>query len=564
MRKSFAVLLGCVLAVIMSHTPVYAAGQQPYDAGRVMDQVKERPEQAPRKPAEISVSEEKKPYVQAGGGLKVKIEKFHISGATIYSESELQEQIATFVGKEMSLADLQQVTEKIISFYRNSGYFLAYAYLPAQEIKAGLVEITVLEGKVDKVVINKSSDARILNDVLLGGLRGIKNGTVVNKDLLENRLLILSDLPGLDVRSELRPGSVSGTTDLVLDVKEKSLLSGSLDTDNYGNRFSGEYRGGFTLDVNDATGRGDQLTLRGTTAGSGMRYLKSSYAIPVGNYGTRLGIAYAYSNYKLGEEFKDLNQKGETKIVSGFLIHPLSISSNFSLNLRLGYDYRMFSDRVGAVENSKNMSVGNAGMQMSLVDGLGGGGITNAGLYLAGGNLNLGPAVASDLAGTNGFYSKAMLNFSRLQSLMTNSTFFYLSFDGMAAFNNLDTTEKYSLGGAYGVRAYPVGEASGDEGFVSSVELRQNLIFLENTIPGQVQLACFFDVGLVRLNHKEFTGGTDEVTSRAGAGIGLNLGKTGDFAARVSAAWPTGGVPERISDGTNRKPRVFIQAVKWF
>jgi hemolysin activation/secretion protein len=35
---------------------------------------------------------------------------------------------------------------------------------------------------------------------------------------------------------------------------------------------------------------------------------------------------------------------------------------------------------------------------------------------------------------------------------------------GQVAFDNLDTSEKIGLGGAYGVRAYPEGEAYGDQG----------------------------------------------------------------------------------------------------
>jgi hemolysin activation/secretion protein len=579
MKKIFAALIGCAFAVMMQHAPAHAAAgsQSPYDAGRVTDQLKERPAaQAPRKPAQIAVTEETKAPVQEGAGIKVKVKSFRITGSSVYSESELQSLVSSFIGKEVSLSDLQQATAKIASYYRErGGYLLAYAYLPPQEINGGEIHIAVLEGKVDKVIVNKSPGTRILNDVVTNGLRGIKTGAVLNRDDLENRLLILSDLPGLDVRSELRPGSTTGTTDLILNVQEKPLLSASLDTDNYGNRFSGEYRGGATLNLNNATGRGDQLTVRGVFAGEGMMFLKSSYAIPVTNYGTKAGISFSYMNYKLGEEFKDLNQKGDTKTVGGFVSHPLLVTSDITLYAQLGYDFRMVSDKVLNFDTNKYLNAANGGLRFSAVDKFAGGGITNASLFALGGNLNLSGSTpggtsrqldAKSTGGpdTNGTYGKTMLNFSRLQSLMTGSTFFYLSFDGQVAFKNLDSTEKYSLGGAYGVRAYPMGEASGDDGFVNTVELRQNLTFLKSSIPGEVQLAGFYDVGLVRLNHEAFNGGSDDTVSRAGVGVGVNWGKTDDFAVRASAAWMTGGVPAHISDDTHRKPRIWFQVVKWF
>ena len=56
---------------------------------------------------------------------------------------------------------------------------------------------------------------------------------------------------------------------------------------------------------------------------------------------------------------------------------------------------------------------------------------------------------------------------------------------GQLAFDNLDSSEKMELGGAYGVRAYPEGEAFGDEGYIATAEARLMLDSLTGSLPGR-------------------------------------------------------------------------------
>ena len=56
-----------------------------------------------------------------------------------------------------------------------------------------------------------------------------------------------------------------------------------------------------------------------------------------------------------------------------------------------------------------------------------------------------------------------------------------------------------SLGGPNAIRAYPVGEGSGDEGWIFNGEARYNLPSF-STVPGQVQFISFVDTGYSRIN----------------------------------------------------------------
>jgi hemolysin activation/secretion protein len=149
---------------------------------------------------------------------------------------------------QLSLGDLRGMVSRITGHYRSAGYFLAQAYLPAQDIKDGVVTIAVIEGQYGKVAIAP----------------------------LESRLLLLSDIPGVNVTSTLVPSASVGASDLVVDVAPGRRVTGSIDSDNAGNRYTGEYRVGATVNLNNSAGRGDVATLRVLTSGSGLNYARAS------------------------------------------------------------------------------------------------------------------------------------------------------------------------------------------------------------------------------------------------------------------------------------------------
>jgi len=108
------------------------------------------------------------------------------------------------------------------------------------------------------------------------------------------------------------------------------------------------------------------------------------------------------------------------------------------------------------------------------------------------------------------------------------------------------------------VRAYPVGEAAGDEGQIATVELRYALPQVYGVTPG---LVVFADHGVSRINRVQFAPGDNRRTLGA-AGLGFTLFKSQDFSAKVYWAVKTSSSPA-VSD-TDRANRVWAQVVKYF
>ena len=116
------------------------------------------------------------------------------------------------------------------------------------------------------------------------------------------------------------------------------------------------------------------------------------------------------------------------------------------------------------------------------------------------------------------------------------------------------------LGGVGGVRAYPGGEAYGDQGYVLNLELRHNLPAF-TTIAGQLQLVGFADTGTVKLNRHAWSAGENRRTL-SGAGVGLSW--TGANALIVKAYYAHKLGNAKATSAPDSAGRFWLQAVKYF
>jgi hemolysin activation/secretion protein len=496
--------------------------------------------------------------------VKIIVKSLHVIGQTLYSEAELVAITGFKPGSELMLSDLRGMASKISDYYHKKGYFVAQAYLPAQDITDGAVTIIVIEGRYGKVTLhNEANLSDYVANKLLGGL---KSGDLIATAPLERRLLLLSDLPGVEVKSTLAPGASVGASDLIVDLAPGPRITGSVDADNAGNRYTGEYRLGTTVNFNEPLGYGDVITLRALTSGFGLFYVRASYEIQLGE--ARTGVAYSFLEYRLIKEFETLHANGTAHIVSIYGNYPLIRSRNNNLYAGLAFNYKIFEDRVDANSpptiTDKQAQVLMPSLYGDHRDNFFGGGLSSYSLTWFVGNLDIQtPAAHSYDAATaqsNGLYNKIGFSATRLQSV-TESISLYVSINGQFAFNNLDISEKMELGGMYAVRAYPEGEAYADEGYVLTMEARMKLPKFFERLPGQMQLIGFVDTGSVTVNKNPWT---DEPNSRtlSGAGVGVNWMDYNNFSMRAYYAFKLGD--EVATSAPDSSGRFWIQLVKYF
>lgn len=543
--------------VLLAAAPAAQAQQLP-GAGTQLQQLPQQPQ--PVKPEADLVIEKPAPAESRESGVTVAVNTLRITGQTLFSEVELRA-ASGFAPGSMTFSQLRTLASRMADFYHARGYLLAQAYLPEQYAGNGAITIAVIEGRYGKIDVRNA--AALSDRVPKRILRGLKPGDVVANAPLERRLLLLSDVPGVRTTATLAQGTAVGTSDLIVDVVPGPRISGSLEADNAGSRYTGAYRFGGTVNLNNPAGIGDQLSLRLLASDSGLGYGRVSYQIPAG--AATVGVAYAHLRYDLGREFRALDGSGTADIFSVYGSYPLIRSRRANLYALASFDYKMLRDEIGLVSSTsrRRLGVGTLGLAGDVRDGVGGGGSTVFSLAWTTGDLDIrsAPERIADAATARsaGGYNKVQGSVARLQSIWGPFSL-YGAVRGQAAFDNLDSSEKMELGGAYGVRAYPEGEAFGDTGYIATAEARLRLNRAEDRI-GQVELIGFIETGEVRYAQDPwFVGSNHAVCS--GFGGGANWYAPQGFILKASYARKLGTGP--ATSAPDRSGRTWVQLVKLF
>ncbi|UWX57109.1 hypothetical protein NY406_07740 [Chlorobaculum sp. MV4-Y] len=522
----------------------------------------------------------KRPEVEAfeegaqDNGMRIRVKGFTFRGYEgVIKENELNDIVRPYVGKDLSFSDLQGVTAKITSRLKDAGYFLSWAFLPKQDITSGIVIIQIQQGKSDGTVYYNMEKAPRLRQCVVEKMLGdsVSKGKVMDERAFEKAVVLMNDIPGvISAKAALSSGLYSGTSQIEMAVVEGPLVKGSLSEDNYGNRYTGAWRTNAQVSLNDLSGCGDQLNFAGTYSGD-LRQGRVSYSFPIFYSGLRGRIGYNVMHYKIGQELSAFGYEGGSHGFDVGFDYPVIRTRKAIMVASLGYAYQEMTDDIKDVTYRKrrtnDVSVGLKGERW---DTLLGNSYTSFRAFVTLGSLErpvdlLGP----ELAETGGF-SRFNFSVTHLHHLGDRATV-NLAWTGQLAPQNLDTSEQFSLGGPYGVRAYPIGEGTGDQGQLINLDLRYNIPV--DSLHGNVQLCGFYDAGQTQLHHDP-DGPISTATGKntywlQGAGVGINYNYSSNFSVMASWAHAIGKNPGRDIygnnyDGKDDRSRFWLQAALFF
>lgn len=401
------------------------------------------------------------------GGPTVVVQHFEITGNSAFGEAVLQEQVASWLNKPVTLADLYRAADAITKYYQSRGYGLARCTIPQQEFAKGIATLEVVEGRIGKVAVEGESRTR--EAVLRKQAGALKSGDVYTDAVMDRAVLLLNDLPGVQAQATLAPGAEFGTADLDYKVQEAPPLAGNLSVDDYGRRDVGLVRFNAEADVASPTGSGDRLSANLTHSEDDLlNFGGLTYSLPLGPAGGRFTADYNQSRYR----------------VANFTPSALAISGG-STNSGLSYSYAELRGR------QQNLYLG-GGIQHS-----GSATVVNT-VTVSDTNLTLAQFTAYytrvrddnsyySLSGTfssnghrndgsHGAYERARLELdgSYVQPFAASWTFIGKG-AGVWSPDPLSDTEKYSLGGPDNVRGFLSSEQRGDSGLFASGELQRSL-----------------------------------------------------------------------------------------
>jgi hemolysin activation/secretion protein len=538
-----------------------AMAQMPVGAGGQIQQIPASPLQGSPVPL-LPLPKNQNPPSAQSSSITFGVKSLVIIGQTRFQAADLVAAAGFHPGSQFTLQDLRVMAARITEYYGRRGYFVARAYLPAQDITDGIVTIAIIEGRYGQIELRNRTN--VADPVFLRILDGLSPGDTIISVPLERRLLIISDLPGVNVNAVMAPGSTVGTADLAVGVTRGARVDGDVEADNWGNPYTGAYRVGGTVNWNEPFDHGDMLSFRTfESTNGGLDYNRLSYQTQIND--TVVGAAVTIFNYRLGKQFTDLHANGAEVIGSLYASYPLIRSYNENLYLLSGFDQRFFQDNIDSISSrvSKRASVADVGVSGNFTDGFGGGGSVDYSAMVTLGDLSIETAVArqedQETARTNGDYSKLSASASRLQSI-TGPLSLFMEIRGQIGSKNLDISEKMELGGAQGVRAYPEGEAYGDDGYIATIEPRV-IVPTPAHLPGVVQLIGFVDNGFVKINHTPFDNSKNGL-SRTGAGGGVVWANANGFQLSATYSHILGN--EEATSYRDDAGEFWFQAIKYF
>ena len=499
---------------------------------------------------------EKSLVTQDKAGPSVTLHEVLISGNKFVATSALRAQVGSVESQSFDMAGLNALADKLADYYHASGYPFAQVYLPPQDLKGGVLKINVLEGTYGIIKgVGKDGLGEGAQPFLDYGL--LHGDPIANKQL-ERTMLILDDQPGLKIRPVIKPGAAQGEADLTVNVRRESYVSGDVGIDNTGPLSTGRNRLHAAADFNSPFRYGDKISLNAMVTNEHMRLGSIDYETPLGVSGLRGKIGYAHTSYVLGGQFASLDAQGIANVTSAKLTYPLVRSQALNVFLSVGVEHKKLEDdyRAAGIVRSKSSNGIPVGLQFDKRDALLGGGVTYGMLTWVHGKLNLdGAAATADVAtaNTQGAYNKINLDVARIQRVSGDFSA-YGRFSGQWANKNLDSSEKFNLGGYYGVRAFPLGEGVGDRGWFAQLELRYAM--------GAVTPFVFYDYGKSDINAKPWDANSDATRKVGAAGVGART-LWDKWSLDATLGWRNQGGAS-TSENVDRNPRLFVMLGRRF
>jgi hemolysin activation/secretion protein len=526
------------------------------DAGRLL---REQPTQTPQvfSPPTILVDKKASDQQTPPTGPTLTLSDFVFEGVTLVSADELKLNLSQFVGKPLSFDDIQRISVAITAFYSAKGY-VARAVVPPQEIENGVLRILVIEGTLGEIGINNQG-TRARSEAIEGFLKErLHPGETMNLSKLGEALNIINDQPGIAAGSSLKAGAKEGEVNVLVTAEDKALTEFNASLSNEGSRATGEARAVYGASLMNPTGRFDAANLI-LTQTQGSRFVSTNYSFAAGYSGLRLGANASYLDYDVVQNsLKSAESEGYAITYGVFGSYPIYRLKNFSLAVSASLGQKALNDFTIAGEvGDRKVTTASFGINGERLDSYLGGGRTTFGLTAVVGDSdqrNEGARLQDSLSREAfGHFSKLNYSLGRQQQL-TPTWVLGVSLRGQFAFDNLDSSERFSLGGVSGVRAYPSGEAGGDQGHLLSIDLNHQFT---PSLFGKV----FLDTGWIRDNHSTWDGwnagnpGQKNSYTLSGVGTGLDWGISENVSLSALIAKPIGNNPGEDANGNDSDGR---------
>jgi hemolysin activation/secretion protein len=521
-------------------------------------------------PAPEVVVPERAPTRAPAGADRIRfvLRELTLDGVTAYPPGELESLYVDSIGEEIALTDIYRIAEAIQRRYRDDGYFLTRVLVPAQTAREGRFQLKVLEGYIDDIELE--GDLGLVQSLVQGYLDRILEERPLRLATLERILLLVDDVPGLQISSVLRPSPGQVGAAQLLTRVERKAADGLAVIDNYGNEFSGIVQTALGGSLNAFTPWGERLTLVGLISDP-IHGFDGNERVGLGILGWKIGtsglfveITGSYGVSAPGFTVEAFDFESTTVLVSALVGYPLIRSRDLNLTAQAGFDVvntdTDFFD--GETFSRDRLRVLHATIRSDFRDAWDGSSAVDVqfrqGLPILDASEK-GDDFLSREDGT-GVSTVVRGSVSRLQSVVEGielagaaaSISLYGTVAAQYAFTDLLSDEEFDAGATRYGRGYDSAEISGDHGVGMTFELQFNHL-LKFDYLDRYQAFGFYDLGRV------WDRGPGENDYLSSTGVGLRASPVDFFSLELQVAKPISRPTQRSSD--SKEAQFLIRTV---
>lgn len=407
--------------------------------------------------------------------LPIPVQRIVFATPHLLSEATLQALARPYEGKTVTLGELQGLAREISLRYQAAGYPLAYAHIPPQSVRKGVVTIATVLPRYDQIQVSPNSR---LAPGMARYTVGVAPGETITSAPLSRGLLLLQQAPGVQVHGVFLPGVQPQTSSLRLQIHNRPVLQASYGFSNYGNRYTGRFLAQLGLTLNNPFGYGSSIGINGLTSEAGLLHA-GGFNVTSPNLwnGLRVGVYGSRTIYRLGGRYTPLQDSGAVNQLGVDVTYPILLQPGALLDARLDLIHNGISTQNIDLPRSRwQVNLARAGVSGAYAEN--DGAVTSGGLSVGVGNMGYANALAASNApagyGVPGHFWVLQLNAAQRQPLPVGLVL-HASVSGQVASHNLDGTQQFYLGGPYGVGAYTVGSGGGDSGYLLRLRLSHDL-----------------------------------------------------------------------------------------
>lgn len=433
---------------------------------------------------------------------RIFVERFEVQGSTVFSEEELAEVTAEFIGRELSFAELLQARSAVTQLYVDEGYVTSGAFIPPQTLDGNVVVIEVLEGRLDEVKVEV--DGRLRPRYVRRRLELAGRSPLNVNDLLEG-LQLLQLNPLVDtISAELAAGVQPGTSILDVGVDQADTFNVNLLLNNGRSPSVGSFRRQIQVTEQNLTGLGDAISL-GYSNTDGSDTFDLNYTVPVNPRNGTVNFSLGTTDSEVIEDpFDTLNIQSESRYYELTYRQPLvqTPSNEFALSLTASRRESKSEYLEGVIEDGPEPfpSLGADSDGRTRISALrfaqewtqqGSQQVIAARSQFSFG-LDAFDATINEDAPDSRFF--AWRGQSQWVRLLARDTLLLLRSDIQLADGSLVPLEQFGLGGQQTVRGYRQDELLTDNGVLFSGEVRIPVLRIRDW-DALLQVTPFVDVG---------------------------------------------------------------------